>query len=117
MIKTFVLDRALILGRLGGDEEIFAMMLDLYLQDVEANCAAIAAALASGDPGELQRAAHTLKGLLATFSDEAGADVALHLELKAKAGEIVGLDAAVAALQSRLRQVAGVLQAEVSRVG
>ncbi len=49
MAAAFVLDRASILERLGGDEEIYAMMVNMFVADVESNCAALAAALAAGD--------------------------------------------------------------------
>ncbi len=109
MLDVFVLDRAPILDRLGGDEEIFTMMIDMFLQDVDNNCATLTAALASGDPLLLQREAHTLKGLLATFSDDTGAERAFALEQKVKRGELAGLDAEVELLVARLREVAGVL--------
>jgi HPt (histidine-containing phosphotransfer) domain-containing protein len=115
MADTFVLDRAAILDRLGGDEEILVMMLDMYVQDIDSNCAALAAAQASGEATELQREAHTVKGLLATFSDHVGADAALAVELQAKAGEVASQAAAVAALQVRMRAVAAVLASELAR--
>ncbi|MBS1140888.1 MAG: Hpt [Proteobacteria bacterium] len=111
MAKAFVLDRDSILERLGGDEEIYSMMVDMYLQDVDNNCTAIASAFASGDSMTLQREAHTIKGLLATFSDEAGAADAMLVEKQAKNGEIDGLADGVAGLQQRLREVAAVLSA------
>lgn len=116
MADPFVLNRKSILDRLGGDEEIFAMMLDMYLQDVDSNCATLAAALASGDPAALKREVHTVKGLLATFSDDDGAAEALAVEQKAKHGEAAGLELAVAALQARLREVAVVLGNELARL-
>lgn len=116
MADPFVLNRKSILDRLGGDEEIFAMMLEMYLQDVDSNCASLAAALASGDPAALKREVHTVKGLLATFSDDAGAVEALAVEQKAKNGEFVGLELAVAALEARLREVAVVLGNELARL-
>ena len=80
MTQHFVLDKALILDRLGGDEEIFAMMVDLYLQDVDNYVQALSSALAlainSANSAVLSREAHTVKGLLATFSDDAGAETA-----------------------------------------
>lgn len=111
MAAAFVLDRASILERLGGDEDIYAMMVDMYLEDVENNCTALAAAFSAGDVKALQREAHTIKGLLATFSDDAGAAEALVVEKTAKEGELAGLADAVADLQVRLREVAAVLSA------
>jgi HPt (histidine-containing phosphotransfer) domain-containing protein len=109
MAQAFVLDRKSILERLGGDEDIYSMMVEMYLGDVENNCTSLAAAFASGDSLTLQREAHTIKGLLATFSDEAGAADAMLVEKQARSGEIAGLADAVAGLQQRLREVAAVL--------
>ena len=117
MPDAYVLDKHDILERLGGDEEIFTMMLDMYLQDVENNCATLADALASGEALVLQREAHTVKGLLATFSDNAGAAAAFDLEQKAKLGDLSGLAGQVAALQARLREVADVLKRETGWTG
>lgn len=116
MADAFVLDRASILDRLGGDEEIYVMMLDMYLDDVDSNAQAVGAALAAGDAEALQREAHTVKGLLATFSDDIGAEEAWAIEQKAKLGIVAEQAAAVAALQARMREVAGVLQVEQGKV-
>lgn len=109
MAGPFILDRAPILERLGGDEDIYAMMVDMFLGDVDNNCAALAEAFAGGDVEGVQRQAHTIKGLLATFSDDEGAAEALVIEKKAKTGELASLDEGVAYLQGRLREVAKVL--------
>ena len=107
----FVLDKAPILDRLGGDEEIYTMMLDMFIQDVENNCAQLDAALAGGVAEDIRREIHTVKGLLATFSDDAGAAAAYAFEQRAKQGELAGLDAAIKLLQARLREIAAVLAA------
>jgi HPt (histidine-containing phosphotransfer) domain-containing protein len=109
MAGPFVLDKASILSRLGGDEEIFTMMVDMFLQDVDSNCDILGSALASGDASVLWREAHTVKGLLATFSDDAGAAEAYAVEQDAKQGIIANQAEAVAGLQRRLREVAAVL--------
>lgn len=109
MAEVFVLDRESILDRLGGDEEIYTMMVDIYLQDFENNCTAVAAAFAEGDVAALRREAHTIKGLLATFSDDGGAAEAAAVEHQARLGELDGLADAVSGLQLRLREVAAVL--------
>lgn len=111
MAEVFVLDRASILERLGDDEDIYEMMVEMYLEDVGNNCAALSAAFDSGDASVLQREAHTVKGLLATFSDAVGAADAHDLEQMARQGEIAGLGDAVSGLQQRLREVAAVLSA------
>lgn len=107
----FVLDRRSILARLGEDEEIYQVMVDMFVHDVHDNCAALAAALEAGDAVALSREAHTVKGLLAMFSDEAGAAHAFWLEGQARAGRGAELAGAVAGLQARLREVAAALGA------
>lgn len=109
MADAFVLDKKSILERLGGDEDIYAMMVDMYLQDVDNNCTALDGALQTGDADAIRREVHTVKGLLATFSDESGAAEAQRIEHQARDGEMAGLAAGVVALQQRLREVAKVL--------
>ncbi|UCV16519.1 Hpt domain-containing protein [Quatrionicoccus australiensis] len=109
MTAAFKLDKAVILERLGGDEEIYTMMVDMFLQDVENNCTALAASLVAGEMPDLQREVHTVKGLLATFSDDAGAEEAQVIERQIKLGQTANLAEEIAALQARLREVAGVL--------
>ncbi|RIX42023.1 MAG: Hpt domain-containing protein [Rhodocyclales bacterium GT-UBC] len=110
MAGNFKLDRGPILERLGGDEEIFSMMVEMFLQDVENNCASLGNALNGGSLPALQREAHTIKGLLATFSDDEGAAEAHGVEQQAKKGDAGGLPEKVAFLQARMREVAEVLR-------
>jgi HPt (histidine-containing phosphotransfer) domain-containing protein len=117
MTHNFVLDRASILDRLGGDEEIFAMMVDLYLQDVDSYVLALSSALEAADSVTLSREAHTVKGLLATFSDDAGAETAHTIELQAKTGNLNGLPALVARLQENLQILAVALRSEACSAG
>jgi len=111
MAEAFVLDRASILERLGGDEDIYTTIVEMYLDDVGNNCAALTAAFNTGDASVLRREAHTIKGLLATFSDDSGATVAMHVEQMARQGNIADLGDAVAGVVQRLREVAAVLSA------
>ena len=111
-MAAYVLDKSIILDRLGGDEEIFAMMIAMYLDDVANNCTTLANTLAAGQVADLRREAHTVKGLLATFADDEGAAMALAIEMQLKAGKLDDLEAPIAALQARLLEVGEVLKAE-----
>lgn len=111
MAEAFVLDKISILDRLGGDEEIFTMMVDMYVEDIDRNCEALSAALVSGDASILQREAHTVKGLLATFSDDVGAADASLVEQQARLGIVADQADAVARLMQRMRDVAEALSA------
>ncbi|MBS4020671.1 MAG: Hpt domain-containing protein [Dechloromonas sp.] len=108
-MNPYVLDKPAILERLGGDEDIFAMMVDMFLNEQDNNRQALLAALAA-DSAALQREAHTIKGLLATFSDGLGAELAQALEYQAKSGLVDDAQARVTELLARVDEVAGVLR-------
>lgn len=110
MAEHFMLDKASIMDRLAGDEEIYAMMVDTYLEDLDGNCRVLHEALQARDFAVLQREAHTIKGLLATFSDDVGADMAFALERKAKLQQDETLAVEVGELQARLREVGAALR-------
>lgn len=110
MLEPFRLDEASILERLGGEEDILAMMIDMYVSDAENYCTALLNAAAGGQAGTLQREAHTIKGLLASFSDDAGTQVAFQIESEARHGRVEGLEAPVAEVVARLREIADVLR-------
>ncbi|WP_298397483.1 Hpt domain-containing protein [uncultured Azonexus sp.] len=108
-MNPFVLDKPAILERLGGDEGIFAMMVDMFLTELDNNRQALLTALA-GDSAALQREAHTIKGLLATFSDGFGAELAQTLEYQAKNGQVDDARGRVDMLLARVDEVAEVLR-------
>lgn len=114
MAARFVLDKATILRRIGGDREIFAAMAAMFLQDADDYCIRLASAVAGGDAELLRREAHTVKGMLATVADESGAALALAVENRAKAGDCVGLAGMVAELEARLRLVAAAVREEIA---
>jgi HPt (histidine-containing phosphotransfer) domain-containing protein len=114
MNQPFTLNRTLILERLGNDEEIFAVMIDMYLQDLDTYTSSMAKALAVADAPLLQREAHTIKGLLATFADDAGTQAALAIEHQCKQGRLDGLEESIRAVNARLLEVAEVLKKEVA---
>lgn len=114
MNNPYVLNRQMILDRLGGDEEIFAVMVDMYLQDVESYAEKLGQTLAEEDAESLQREAHTIKGLFATFGDEAGTAAAYALEKQAKLGILDGQETPVAAIQARLFEVGEVLKTQLA---
>ncbi|MGE5386592.1 MAG: Hpt domain-containing protein [Betaproteobacteria bacterium] len=112
MQPTLKLDRTTILGRLGGDEELLGTMADMYLQEYENYCQGLRAAVQSGDAKLLQREAHTLKSLMATFADEPGSALALEIQMQAESGQLAGVEAKAEALEAAIRRMAAILEAE-----
>ena len=81
-----IYDRADALSRIADDEELLTTLTDMFQADAAGYLEAIESALASGEMPVVLRAAHTLKGVLATFSARRAEDRARELEQQAKAG-------------------------------
>lgn len=114
MSERLALDKATILDRLGGDEELFAEMAAMYIEDSEKYCTDLAAAFEAGAADRVQREAHTIKGLLATFADDAGTAMALAMEHQVRDhGLLDTLPTSISALQERVRLLAATLVAEL----
>jgi two-component system sensor histidine kinase/response regulator len=82
---------AALLERVGGDEEIFAELCDLFLADAPTRLDAIRDAVAQGDPSALRRAAHAFKGAASVFDAD---DVVAAARALEEIGETGALDAA-----------------------
>ncbi|MDD3482614.1 ATP-binding protein [Azovibrio restrictus] len=108
-VPAFRLDKAGILDRFGQDEELFQTLSQMYQGDVEQYCQGLQQALEAEDAPRLSREAHTLKGLLATFSDEEGAQQALEVENAARDGACASLAEPVQRLQQLARRLAQAL--------
>ena len=81
-----VVDRASVLRRFGGDEDLYAEVAALFLEDCPARLAALADALAAHDAGQVRFVAHALKGAAANLSAGALVEAATRLEQLALAG-------------------------------
>lgn len=65
-------------------------LAQLFLQEAPTLLARINAAVAASDAAALRHAAHTLKGSAAVFGATATADIARHLEQRARDGALDG---------------------------
>ena len=76
--RVFSRDAALL--KMGGDEELLREVVAAFLEACEPTVNAVEVAVQAGDPKALRRAAHTLKGSVATFSTGPLYETALELE-------------------------------------
>ncbi len=81
-----VYDRAEALARIAGDEELLDTLIQMFRDDAPRYLSELDEALAASAWPRLARAAHTLKGVLATFSARRGERVTRELEEAAKSG-------------------------------
>jgi HPt (histidine-containing phosphotransfer) domain-containing protein len=85
---TQVLDREVLLGRLGGDQEFLQEITGLFLEDCPKLLADIGSAVSAGNARALEHAAHTLKGSVANFGADAARQAAYRLETLGRAGNL-----------------------------
>jgi two-component system sensor histidine kinase/response regulator len=78
------IDRASLLERVEGDQELLTEMIHLFQEDAPHLLAAMRDALQQGDMAVLERSAHSLKGALSNLSAKAAAAASLQLEKDAK---------------------------------
>jgi len=83
-----IYDRADALSRIADDEELLNTLVEMFQGDAPGYLTEIEAAIEAMDMPRLIRAAHTLKGVLATFSARRGETRARELEQLAKTGDM-----------------------------
>jgi len=109
-----IYNRSEALERLAGDEALFLMLAGMFVTDSANYCRALEQAVAAGDAPTLEREAHTVKGVLATFSADEGAAFALQLEYLARDGRLDDAAELAARLVLCVRQLADALAVEIA---
>ena len=114
MSVTELYNRAEALERLGGDEEIFAEVANLFVAESANYSSALKAALAAADLEVLRREAHTVKSMLATFSYESGRELAMQLEHLAASGSLEGAEQLTFQVVEAVKRLADALEEEAA---
>ncbi|MBE9551052.1 MAG: Hpt domain-containing protein, partial [Proteobacteria bacterium] len=81
-------DRAALLDRVGGDEEVLREIIGIFLQDLPGQIESMEDAVKKGDPLLIQRLAHTMKGASGNAGAIALQKAALDLEKAAKTDDM-----------------------------
>jgi two-component system sensor histidine kinase/response regulator len=103
------LNRASLLERVEGDQELLAEMIQLFLADAPQLLNAMRNALLQGDMILLERSAHSMKGAAGNMSAEVTVGAALRLEQSAKIGDAESSKADLAALEGAIERLLPVL--------
>jgi signal transduction histidine kinase/DNA-binding response OmpR family regulator/HPt (histidine-containing phosphotransfer) domain-containing protein len=99
-----VYDRGDALSRIANDEELLNTLIEMFRSDAPGYVAEMEAALAASDMPGLARAAHTMKGVLATFSARRAEERVKALEQRAKAGDAAGCAGLLAPVRTELAE-------------
>ncbi|MBI5536423.1 MAG: PAS domain S-box protein [Deltaproteobacteria bacterium] len=104
-----VLDRAHLLEKLEGDEELLASAIDVFLETQTGMLDSVASAAQANDARSLERAAHALKSAVGNFHVGPAFQSAHRLEMLGRSGDLAEIEAAVADLQHQVRQLGDTL--------
>jgi HPt (histidine-containing phosphotransfer) domain-containing protein len=102
-------DRASLLERVEGDQELLAEMIHLFREDIPQLLDAMRNALQQGDMTSLERSAHSMKGAAGNLSANVVVDAALRLEHSAKNRDVESSKANLATLQSAVDRLLAAL--------
>lgn len=91
-------NREIALDRVGGDEELFREVAQLYMNEYASIVDQIQSAIRAGSASDLQRSAHTLKGSLGTLGAEQAAAQALRLEMMGRLQDMTDASTALCEL-------------------
>lgn len=89
-------------ARVAGDEELLREIVELFMEDYQHHLFNIKNALSKRDASQLVRAAHTLKGAVATFAAENATHAALKLELMGRHQDFAGSGEALITLEKEI---------------
>lgn len=99
---TVAFDRAGALDRLGGDAELLASMIEIFLAETPKDLTRLQDAATAGLASAAARHAHSIKGAAANIGAEAVRALAATLEKDAREERLAGLLAALPELERRL---------------
>ncbi len=104
-------DLSSFIERADGDIELARELVEIFFEDSPKQMAAIRAAVAQSDSARLERASHTMKGVLGYFADEEGIKAAAQLQTMGESGELRGAQEPLAALETAVENLRPALSA------
>jgi CheY-like chemotaxis protein len=108
-------DEALLLSRTDGSHELCTLLVDAFCQEYPTRMAALRQALQQRDSTALARAAHALKGAVASFTEGRALEATVALEKIALGGDLLGADQAHERLATELDRLQAALTAFAHR--
>ena len=93
------------LERMGGDRNLLGAVIRFFFEDAPGLLAKIRAAIAESNPAALERAAHSLKGLVANFGAEKVICSTAALEQMGREHQLSSAPATLSALEPELAQL------------
>ena len=104
------IDADVTLARVGGDVDLLQEIIRLFLEECPQLMDKIRVALADGDAGQMQMAAHTLRGSVSNFGASAAVEAARQLEATARTQDLKGAAPMLQTLEQEIERVSSALQ-------
>jgi HPt (histidine-containing phosphotransfer) domain-containing protein len=111
-----LIDQEALLERVSDDPEFLAHMVAVFVADVPQRIDAIRSAIARADAHAVERAAHSLKGALATMAADAAAADAFRIEQAGRSGSLAEAARLLHGLEAQIPQVNDALHALTHRL-
>jgi PAS domain S-box-containing protein len=112
-----VFDRAAVLKRLAGDEQLEARVRHAFLTDVPSQLRALRELLASGDSAGASRQAHAIEGESARVGEERLREMALEVEQAASSGDLAAVHRRMDELEAQFAVLCEAMTGEGSMTG
>ncbi len=107
---TPALDWETALGRVGGDEALLLDLAKLFCDECPRMLSAVQQAVERKSAPDLHKAAHSLKGSVATFAAQQAFEAALRLERLGRAGELTDVDEGFVILAQEVERLQATLE-------
>ncbi|MBT3201508.1 MAG: response regulator [Phycisphaerales bacterium] len=109
-------DKPKALERMGGDEDLLAELVAIFLEEAPGALTQVRKAVSNGEPELITSTAHTLKGSLEVLAADDAVRAALVVETLGRSGNLAGVQEATAALAGEVKRLTSSLQQENEEV-
>jgi two-component system sensor histidine kinase/response regulator len=100
-----VADLSGITAAANNDQALVEELIEVFIDSYPSQLDDISRAIDSKDPGQLQMAAHALKGVVSNFGASAAYDLALRLETMGREGTLDGAEEVFDALKKEMNRI------------
>ena len=105
---AFNLEESLL--NLGGDEELFQEIAEMFFEESQENMALLRAAIDAGDSQNIMKSAHALKGMVSNFAAHGVRAPALRLEKMGRRSELADAGATFTLLEVHINELGRALR-------
>ena len=106
-------DRNLVLENLGGDEELFRQIAELFIADWPDSLQRVHEASAATNAEGIRAAAHSIKGAVSNFAAPLAMQAAKDLEMAGRAGDLAQVPGLTSAMVKAVEEVIAALRLDI----